>query len=149
MNLTAFVQAVGSDVKALKAQDNELQNSLSQVQSTLTSLSSTSLIADNDTLSNKTWSAQKINDKITQAVNAAKLAVKNDIVNGAGSALDTLKELSVALGNDPNYAANVASALAKRVSVEEQTLTPTQKAQVLTNLGLPSDLLAIYNAAKA
>lgn len=138
-----------TDVKALKAQDSQLQSTVSQLQSTLSVLSDTAVIADNETTSNKTWSAQKINDKITQAVNAAKLAVKNDIVNGAGSALDTLKELSVALDNDPNYAANVASALTKRVSVEEQTLTPAQKAQVLSNLGLPTDLLAIYTAAKA
>lgn len=45
----------------------------------------------------------------------ALVAVKTDIVAGAPAALDTLKEIDDAIGNDPNFAATVAAALATKV----------------------------------
>lgn len=113
------------------------------------SLSQGAVINDVQTQTNHTWSAQKINQAIQKAVNDAKTALKNDLVNGAGSALDTLNELASALNNDPNYANTVATSLSKKLSIEAQTLSSEQQRQVLTNLGMPSDLLAIYNQAKA
>lgn len=149
MNLTPFVEAVGADVKALKAKDGELERSLTGLQQTVSGLNQGAIINDTQTASQSTWSAQKISQAITKAVSDAKLAVKNELVNGSSQALDTLNELAVALNNDPNYAANVATALSKKLSLDAQTLTDTQKRQVFTNLGVPSDLLSVYNAAKA
>ena len=43
------------------------------------------------------------------AINNAKKAVKDELLDGAGEAFDTLKELSTALGNDPNFATTVSN----------------------------------------
>lgn len=47
--------------------------------------------------------------QVDKAVSDAKTAVKNDLVNGAAPALDTLQELAKALGDDPNFATTVSS----------------------------------------
>ena len=102
-----------------------------------------------------TWSADKIHDTIE----AAKLAVKNELTDGAGAALDTLAELAAALGNDPNFAATIAAEIANRVRYDAaQTLTAPQQAQARANIGAlgaveignpDHDFVADYTAAKA
>ena len=164
--IIALAQAVGADVKALTA----AQGSLSALNTT----TKTSLVAAinelltliggagaqiNDSAGNGdtsvTWSA----DKIFDSIETAKTAVKNDLVNGAGAALDTLNELAAALGNDPSFAATIAAEVANRVRYDAvQTLTAPQQAQARANIGAQSaaaigdpdhDLVADYNAAKA
>ena len=164
--VVALAQAVGADVKALTA----AQGSLSALNTT----TKTSLVAAinelmtliggagaqiNDSAGNGdtsvTWSA----DKIFDSIEAAKIAVKNDLVNGAGAALDTLNELAAALGNDPSFAATIATEIANRVRFDAaQTLTQPQMAQARANIGAQSaaaigdpdrDLVADYNTAKA
>lgn len=151
--IVALAQAMGTDVKTLTAS-----------QGTLTSLNTTtktSLVAAinelltliggagasiNDTAGNGdtsvTWSA----DKIFDSIELAKTAVKNELVNGAGAALDTLNELAAALGNDPSFAATIATEVANRVRYDAaQTLTPPQQVQARTNIGAAaaSDLSAL------
>ena len=109
-----------------------------------------------------TWSA----DKIFDSIEAAKAAVKNDLINGAGAALDTLNELAAALGNDPSFAATIAAEVANRVRYDAaQTLTSPQQTQARANIGAASaddvsglltglgsydrDYAADYAAAKA
>jgi hypothetical protein len=164
--IVALAQAMGADVKALTA----AQGSLSALNTT----TKTSLVAAinelmtliggagaqiNDSAGNGdtsvTWSA----DKIFDSIEAAKIAVKNDLVNGAGAALDTLNELAAALGNDPSFAATIAGEIANRVRFDAaQTLTQPQMAQARANIGAQSaaaigdpdrDLVADYNTAKA
>lgn len=166
--LVAITQAIGADVKALKAADGDLTS--------LSTTAKTSLVAAinelktlvgtgggggvgiNDAagtgVTTETWSA----DKIFNTIEAAKLAVTNSLVNGAGAALDTLNELAAALGNDPSFAATIATQIAVRVRYDApQTLTALEQAQVLTNIGAmasvdignpDNDLVAIYTAAK-
>lgn len=70
----------------------------------------------------------------TEVAEAIKKAV-DDLVNGSGAALDTLKELADALGNDPNFATTVGTALGQRVRVDAaQAFTLAQKAQGRSNL---------------
>jgi hypothetical protein len=164
--IVALAQAVGGDVKALTA----AQGSLSALNTT----TKTSLVAAinelmtliggagaqiNDSAGNGatsvTWSA----DKIFDSIEAAKIAVKNDLVNGAGAALDTLNELAAALGNDPSFATTIATEVANRVRFDAaQTLTQPQMARARANIGAQSaaaigdpdrDLVADYNTAKA
>ncbi|TAG44489.1 MAG: hypothetical protein EAZ30_17205, partial [Betaproteobacteria bacterium] len=79
-----------------------------------------------------TWSA----DKIYDSIEAAKLAVTNSLINGAAGTLDTLNELAAALGNDPSFAATIATQIANRVRFDAaQTLSSPQKAQALANIG--------------
>lgn len=96
-----------------------------------------------------TWSADKIGDSIEQA----KAAVRDSILNGAGAAFDTLKELADALNNDPNFAANIATEISNRVRYDAaQTLSTAQRLQACQNIGVGDpehDFVADYNTAKA
>ena len=141
--IIALAQAMGTDVKALTASQGSL--------TALNTTTKTSLVAainelltliggagasidDNAGNGNTgvTWSA----DKIFDSIEAAKTAVKNELVNGAATALDTLNELAAALGNDPSFAATIASEIANRVRFDAaQTLTSPQQAQARTNIG--------------
>ena len=158
--IKALVVAVAADIKALKLADGDL--------TALTTANKTSLVGAineikqligqpsgaqiNDLATNGAtdvvWSADKVFDEIA----AAKLALKNDLTNGAGAALDTLKELGDALGNNPSFAADIATALGKRVRVDAaQTFTALEKKQGCENLGLGDpdyDFVADYTAAK-
>ena len=73
---------------------------------------------------------------------AAKVA---DLVASAPEALDTLKELAEALGNDPNFAATITAQLGQKVDKEEGkglssndfTQTLKEKLEGLENYTLP------------
>jgi len=49
------------------------------------------------------------------ATNASVTAAINALINSAPGALDTLNELAVALGNDPNFASTITAALAAKL----------------------------------
>lgn len=108
------------------------------------------LIADGVTASGTTWSSTKIQSTVTAAVTA--------LVNGAPGTLDTLKELSDALGGDPNAITSITTALGNRVRFDAaQTLTTAQQLQARSNInaygaveiGNPdADFVAAYTAAK-
>jgi len=69
-----------------------------------------------------------------EVAQAIKKAV-DDLVNGSGSALDTLKELADALGNDPEFATTVGNALGVRVRVDAATnFSLAQRAQGRANI---------------
>lgn len=58
------------------------------------------------------------------------------LVDAAPGALNTLNELAAALGDDADFSATIAAALALRVRVDaDQSLTHSQKGQGLANLG--------------
>ncbi|TCQ79568.1 hypothetical protein EDF68_104152 [Ochrobactrum sp. BH3] len=81
----------------------------------------------------------------TEVAAAIQQAV-SDLVNGSGAALDTLKELADALGNDPQFATTVSNALALRIRVDAaQSFNLAQKAQGRSNL----DALGIVDKGKA
>jgi hypothetical protein len=95
-----------------------------------------------------------------EGVRQERAALKDEILGaGVPAALDTLDELSAALGDDANFAATVTTALGNRVRVDAaQAFTAPQKAQGRTNIdavfttdiGNPdTDLVAAYTAAKA
>lgn len=152
--------ALGTDIKDIYAKQGSLTS--------LTTTNKTSLVnaineidaalgaagaAINDTAGNgnttETWSA----DKIFDTIEAAKLAVKNELINGAAATLDTLNELAAALNNDPNYATTIATELGNRVRYDAvQTLTAGQKTQACANIGVgepDTNFVTTYNTAKA
>ena len=163
--LVALSQAIGSDIKALRLAQGDL--------TALTTTNKTSLVAAiNELLAlvgegggagiddtaqaggAVTWSV----DKITSAITAARNALKDELVGGAGAALDTLAELAAALGDNPNFATTIATELGNRVRYDAaQVLTTAQKTQACTNIGAVElaaigdperDLAAVYAAAK-
>ena len=167
--LILLAQAIGADIKAL----NISQGALTDLDTT----TKTSLVAavnelkgivdglsgggavindaagDGDTT--VTWSA----DRIFDAIAAASTALKNDLTDGAGAALDTLNELAGALNNDPNFAATIATEIANRVRYDAaQALSAPEQAQARSNIGAQAaadvgdtdhDFVADYTAAKA
>ena len=164
--VVALAQAMGTDVKALTAAQGTLTSlntttkaSLVAAINELRTLIGSPGVSINDGAGNGntgvTWSA----DKIFDSIEAAKAAIKSEILGGAGTALDTLNELAAALGNDPAFATTIATQIANRVRFDAaQTLTQPQMAQARANIGAQSaaaigdpdrNLVADYTAAKA
>lgn len=147
--IIAVVQAIGTDVKTLTtsigtlsslsttAKDN-IVNAINELKGLIDTISAGAagiddLAGNGDT--NVTWSA----DKIYDTIELAKAAVKNELVDGAGAALDTLKELQDALGSDANFATTMSTALGLRVRVDAaQVFDATQKTQGRDNIGAAS-----------
>jgi uncharacterized coiled-coil protein SlyX len=106
-------------------------------------------IDDSTVSTTKVWSSQKTSDAITSAINA--------LVNGAGAAYDTLKELADLLVSEQSAIGTITAALAKRVAVDQaQTFTSAEQTQGRSNIGAQSaaaigdpehDFVADYNAA--
>ena len=167
--LIVLAQAMGADVKALlQAQGslsalsttakNNLVAAINELKTAVDAAAGGGVSINDgagDGATGVTWSANKIHDTIE----AAKAAVKNEIINGAGATLDTLNELAAALNNDPSFASTIASEIANRVRYDAaQTLTSPQQAQARANIGAQSaaaigdpdrNLVADYTAAKA
>jgi hypothetical protein len=141
--IVALAQSIGADIKAARIERGTLtslnttaKTSLVAAINELVGLVGSTGVHIDDTATNGattvTWSA----DKIFDSIEAAKTAVTNSLVNGAGAALDALNELAAALGNDPNFAATIATEIANRVRYDAaQTLTGTQQAQARSNIG--------------
>jgi len=158
--IIAVVQAIGADIKDLRTKQGDLTALSTTAKGNLVAAinelygllgSSGAVIDDNagDGATSVTWSA----DKIFDTIEAAKTAVKAELTDGASTALDTLAELAAALGNDPNYAATIATELGNRVRYDAaQTLTTAQKLQACTNIGVGDpehDFVTDYTTAKA
>lgn len=151
--ITALAQAIATDIKALTTNQGSLTaltttdktNLVSAINELKVAISSASDINDSSTSTSATWSSTKINTAINNAVSS--------LVNGAGTTLDTLKELANALGNDANYATTIATQMGKRVRVDAaQTFTIAEQKQGCENLGIgnpDTDFVAVYNTAKA
>ena len=157
--IIALAQAVGADIKDLRNKQGSLTSlafgtkaslvtAINELHALIGGAGASINDAAGDGNTTETWSANKIFDTIE----LAKAAVKNDLVSGAASALDTLSELSAALGNDPNFATTLATELGKRLRFDAaQTLSAPEKLQACTNLGIgdpETDFSATYAAAK-
>ena len=157
--VVALAQAIGTDVKTLTAAVGSLGSLTTTAKSSLVAAvneiaqaaASVTRIDNGVTSGASTWSSSKISSEISGAVSG--------LVGSAGAALDTLKELADALGNDPSFATTIATQIANRVRFDDvQTLTQPQMAQARANIGAQSaaaigdpdrDLVAYYNTAKA
>lgn len=151
--ITELAQAIAADIKQLTTNQGTLTEltttdktslvkAINELKSSITNATSI-----NDTImsTSATWSSNKINTSINNAVSA--------LVDGAGTTLDTLKELAAALGNDANFATTIATQMGKRVRVDAaQTFTVTEQAQGCANLGIgnpDTNFVAAYTTAKA
>ena len=165
--LILLAQAIGADIKALNISQGALTdldtttktslvaavNELKGIVNGLSGALINDAAGDGDTT--VTWSA----DRIFDAIADARAALKNELTNGAGAALDTLAELANALGNDPSFAATIAGEIATRVRYDAaQALSAPQQAQARNNIGAQAasdvgdtdrDFVGDYNTAKA
>lgn len=157
--IIALAQAIGADVKLINNKFGDLGSLPTTAKSNIVAAISEiyAMIPDAGVkiddaagagASTVAWSANKILESITQA----KVDVKGEILDGAGEALDTLKELADALGNDPNFATTIATQLGQRVRFDAaQVLTAPQKVFACTNIGVGNpehDFAADYVTAK-
>lgn len=95
----------------------------------------------------KTYSSQKVDSLI----DAAKTAVKSEILDGADAAYDTLLEVAKYIEQDKTGATALSEAVAKRLRIDEaQVLTQAQKTAVETTLNLgdtDTDFVTKFNQA--
>ena len=171
--IISLAQAIGTDIKGLSTSQGSLSSLTTTAKTSLVpAINELVVLVENASIeiddvagngaTTVTWSA----DKIFDTIEAAKTSVKNDLIAGAGAALDTLNELATALGNDPSFATTIAAEIANRVRFDAaQTLTSPQQAQARANIGAAAasdvaglitglgtydrDYVASYNTAKA
>ncbi|MCV9878859.1 phage tail protein [Brenneria izbisi] len=72
------------------------------------------------------------------ATTAYVMAAVAALVNGSPGALDTLKELAGALGDDPNFSTTVLNKLAQKLEKEQNGADIPDKAKFMANIGLKS-----------
>lgn len=129
-----IVAALNEQIAALKALEGEVE-ALTQIDDTQVSESTT-------------YSSSKITSEIT----AAKQAVKDDLLGGAGTAYDTLKELADLIQTNQDAITALQALAAGHVKYDgAQELTDEQKAQARSNIGAASsaEATAAKNAAEA
>lgn len=155
--LVALTQAVGGDVKGLFTNQGALTDLQTNAKTNLVAainelygVAHASEINDSAVGTTTTYSSAKI----VAVLNAASVAIKDDIMGGAGvpEALNTLKELAEAIQNDQSIASGLITALSGKVSfTEAQTLTETQKGVARSNIGAASatDLTALSASTSA
>lgn len=151
--IIALAQAVGTDIKTLTVNQGSLSSLTTTAKTSLVAalnelksgLDSLSQINDSTTTLTSTWSSTKISNSISAAVTA--------LVNSSPAALDTLKELADALGNDASFSATIATQMGNRVRFDSaQVLTAPQQLQACTNIGIGDpehNFVTDYNTAKA
>lgn len=156
--IISLAQAIGADVKALRAERGNLASLSTTAKSNLVDAINEiySIVGNGATINDSagngnttvTWSA----DKIYDSIEAAKVAVQNSILGGASAAYDTLLELEQLATSNSSTATALATAVNNRVRYDAaQTLTTAQQLQACTNIGIgnpESDFSATYSAAK-
>jgi len=150
-NLILLAGAIGADVKLLRqvqgdltklpttAKDN-LVNALIELHA-LASAPKGAQIDDTATNGDVdvTWSADKIFDSIAQAIVTAKSETKNELLDGAGAAYDTFKELQDLLVGQEDAVSALTTAVGNRVRFDQaQVLTDEQKGIARSNIGAAS-----------
>ena len=156
--IISLAQAIGADVKALRAERGNLASLSTTAKSNLVDAINEiySIVGNGATINDSagngnttvTWSA----DKIYDSIEAAKVAVQDSILGGASAAYDTLLELEQLATSNSSTAAALATAVNNRVRYDAaQTLTTEQQLRACTNIGIgnpESDFSATYSAAK-
>lgn len=108
---------------------------INELKTTIDSVAASGGATINDASSSSTTQTWSIN-KIIDELNDTAVAVKNEILNGAGSAYDTLAELQALLEGDAASLATINTALGNRVRTDtaSQGLNTTQKSNARTNI---------------
>ena len=144
-NLEAVFTQIGTDVGLSKKDIIDLQTAVGAIGA----ISPTAVISDaaGAGVFDKTWSA----DKLIAYITAAATQAKDDIINGAPAALDTLLEIANQLAADQTALGSLVLALDAAIRTDiVQTFTDAQKTQAQENMGVTaSTMIASYTAAKA
>lgn len=142
-SIRTLLNGNAADLSSLTTtQKTSLVAAVNELQSAISALGTPVSINDATTTSTSVWSSTKVNSAISTAISG--------VINGAGTALDTLYELAAALGNDANFASTMTTALGNRVRFDAaQTLTTGQITQACANIGIGepnTDFVATFNS---
>lgn len=133
-----------SELATAKANISTLQGTVGALEDAVDALEEAvnrTEINDNAVSTDTAWSSSKTNS----VINDAKQAVKNEILNGAGTAYDTLKELADLIITNASAIEALTALAAGHVRYDEaQTLTEAQKTQARANIDTISTVQ--YNA---
>ena len=127
------------DISTMKGNISTIQGNVSKIQAKVTELESQlgnfTQIDDTRASLTTTYSSTKVEAQIT----AAKAAVKQDILGGAGEAVDTLKELADLITTNKNAIDALKEIAAGHVRFDQiQELTATQQKQARDNIDAAS-----------
>ena len=142
-SVKTLVNGNATDLSALTTtQKTSLVAAINELKTAIDGAGSSITISDAATSTTQVWSSSKVASAIQTA--------KDELTNGAASALDTLAELAAALDNDANFASTVTTALGYRLRYDAaQTLTAGQKTQACSNLGVgepDTDFVTTFNS---
>jgi len=140
--LSLLTVAIGTDIKSLYGKAGNL--------SLLTTAEKNSLVgAINELLTTIQTSCNNAAGDFATAINN----LRSEILGGASSAMDTLKEIEDYLNLHPDQSAAILTALGNRVRYDAvQNLNTAQMTQACNNIGIGDptyDYVADYVAAKA
>lgn len=126
---TGDIVTIKNNITTLSGNISTLETAISDIENELNSLA---VINDTAASTTTTYSSTKIASEIT----AAKAAVKNEILGGAGEAYDTLKELADLIEANGSSIETLETLAAGHVKYDAaQSLTTEQQAQARTNIG--------------
>ena len=133
------ISAHGGRLTTVEGKVTTLEGEMDAVEEALEALegivASQTNIDDANVSAATTYSSSKIVSEIT----AAKQAVKDDLLGGAGTAYDTLKELADLIGSNASAIEALEALAAGHVKFDgAQTLTDEQKAQARANIAAAS-----------
>lgn len=94
-----------SDVYTRKEIDDKIENS-------------TAIIEDETIKKDKVWSSNKISEEVLKSKEYTDSKI-SQLVGQSPELLDTLEELSTALGNDPNFATTISNNLSEKANKSE------------------------------
>lgn len=142
-SLRTLINTNTSDLSALTTtKKGSLVAAINELKTAIDGAGSSITISDATTSTTQVWSSSKVASAIQTA--------KDELTNGATSALDTLAELAAALGNDANFASTVTTSLGYRLRYDSaQALTSQQKTQACANIGVgepDTDFVTTFNS---
>lgn len=143
--INALATRIGQECKSLNTKTTSIQTELGTIKDQIASATN---IDDTKSSTTTTYSSSKISSEIT----AAKQAVKNDLLGGAGAAYDTLKELGDLIDTNKDSITALQALAAGHVKYDgEQTLTDEYKTQARSNIGAGSatELATVKSTADA
>ena len=123
---------IATNLASIKTLQTSLATAQADIKSLQSSIEAFSEIDDTATATDKTYSSSKIASEIT----AAKQAVKDDLLGGAGAAYDTLKELADLITTNQDAIKALQELAAGHVKFDAaQSLSDAQKKQARDNIG--------------
>ncbi len=148
-DMTQFAQQTGEDIQFINNKIGDVQQLTTNAKVVVPAINELKQSVKNI---NANLGGASLDEKLANTKAEAKAEIKQEILDGSPTALDTLKELSEALNNDPNFGTTLAKKLNNKVDfAKAQSLTQAQKKQARENIGIvapQTTLLQSYLTAR-